>query len=156
MKIRLMLILLLIIVLLSACASPSPESGPEEMLEQIGQALPDGYEKQSVTEVFDLTYTDSSGQTMVYYFCSTTYHAGYPGSVTGLDTDAVSAVFDLEDAFLQLELDIQGYPAAVYALDGCHYLCCTSSPESTLILKYNPDSVSQDDAVKTIRSAFES
>ena len=54
------------------------------------------YECQSVSKVTPFTYTDSEGNTIVYYFCQTAYISNESGDYTGLDMNAIGMVIDPE------------------------------------------------------------
>lgn len=52
------------------------------------------YECQSVSKVTPFAYTDSEGNTIVYYCCQTTYLENESGDNTGLDMNAIGMVVD--------------------------------------------------------------
>lgn len=108
------------------------------------------------TEIVSASFSNPDGDTLVYYICQTTYYEEEPDKVTKLDTQALYDIFDPECLEPEKEMDIFGHPSALYLLNGRAYLCCTPDPEYTLVLEYSPDVVSEEDALKTMRSVFES
>ena len=78
-----------------------------------------------------------------------------PEIVTGLNIYAFEAVFDVENSTVILEFDTQGHPAAIYQGMECHYACCTVSPESSVVMAYDPKHLRDETAVLIIRSIFE-
>lgn len=55
----------------------------------------EGYECQSVSKVTPFTYTDSEGNTIVYYCIQTAYLKNESGGYTELDMNAVDMVVDM-------------------------------------------------------------
>lgn len=149
-------ILALTLCTLTACFSPSKPDKLEQAVEQIAQALDTGYEKQSATEVYRFHYSDGNGGRIVYHLCLTTYYAADPESVIGLDTDAISAVLDLENTPAEKELEVNGKPAVICQKDARTYLCWTISPEVSAILEYSPEAVSEEEALRIAQSVRES
>ena len=113
------------------------------------------YEMQRKTEVFETVFQHLDGNTMIYYICETTYFNASQEKVSGLDTVAFYSIFPVDAARLQKELTIVDYPAAYYQQGARSYLCCTVSPEISLVLEYNPESISDEEAYKVIHSVFE-
>lgn len=155
MKIKLTIGLLVYLCILTACSAASERAELEEDIQQIGEALPEEYKKYKQTDVYDTIYQDDKGNTMVYYICHTTFYAADPNDVTGLHMDAISAVFDIQHTELLQELEISGHPAAIYQLAERHVICCTIRPEDSVVLDYDPKSVSDHEATLVIRSIFE-
>lgn len=117
--------------------------------------IPQEFAKQSETELHLLfTAADGEGNLIKYYLCLTTYHSAAPKDTLGLHTDAITAVFDIENTPLIREFDISGHPAAIYQGESANYICCTSSPTASVVMEYDPDSLSEENAVKTIQSIF--
>ena len=54
------------------------------------------YECQSVAKVTPFTYTDSEGNTIVYYCVQTAYLENESGGYTGLDMNAIGLVIDAD------------------------------------------------------------
>lgn len=148
-------ILAVLLCILTACSTPSEQTEMEKFMKQVEDALPEEYVKQSQTEVYDIVYRDEEDNEMIYYICRTTFYAADPDDVTGVHIEAISAVFNVEIAELLQELEATGHPAAIYELNGRHFMCCTITPETSVVLDYDPESVSDQEAVLTIRSIFE-
>ncbi len=146
---------LLALCILTACSVPSEPNEMEQMLENVEQGLGEEYEKQSVTKVYDFEFSNDQGNTLIMYICATTYFAADPEAVTGLDMAALSAVFDPESTTLQKEFTVSGHSAAIYQDDDHTYLCWTTSPEASGILEYAPGTISEEDALRIVRSVYE-
>lgn len=155
---RICVTMLLILYFCTSCSVKSEQDPLRQEMDRIEYALGEEFEaeykKQRETEVIDYHFA-SEDATMVYYICQTTYYAEDPSQITGVDTDAVLGVFPVEDAELEKEFDICEHPSAIYRFGERSYLCCTPNPEHTLVLEYSPEFLSEEDAVKTMRSVFE-
>lgn len=154
MKKKLSATLLLALCILTACSAPSEPNEMEQMLDKVEQGLGEDYEKQAVTRVYDFTYVNEQGNTLIMYLCITTYFAANPETVTGLDKAALSAVFDPESTPLQKEFTVSGHSAAIYQDDGHTYLCWTTSPEASGIMEYAPGTVTEEEALRIVRSVY--
>ena len=158
MRKRICVALLLILCFFTGCSVESEPDPLRQEMDRFENALAeefDGeYKKQRETEVMDFHFI-SEDATMVYYICQTTYYAEDPNGVSGVDTDAVLGIFSVEDAPLEKEFEICEHPAAIYQYGEQSYLCCTPTPEYTLVLEFSPEFLSEEDAVKIIRSVFE-
>ena len=93
-------------------------------------------EKQIVTKVSDLVYSDSEGNTIVYHVCTTTYYEADATEQTGLSTEAISAVISSYEAESCRECTVSSLPAAIYQKDGRAYLCWTIIPELSCVIEY--------------------
>ena len=156
MKHNLLILFLFLTVFLTAC-SATQENELSKTLTQVEDALEDTLEdaeKLSVTKVLTATFSDDRGNPLVLYFCTTTYYAQDPSTVTGLNTEAISAVFDPGSAVLLEEFTVEGHPAAIYQGAEWNYACWTSSPEATGIMRYDPDVVSLEDVHRTVESVY--
>ena len=71
----------------------------------------EGYECQSVATVTPFTYTDSEGNTIVYYCIQTAYLEIESGGYTGLDMNAIGIVIDLELIENKRECRVNEYDA---------------------------------------------
>ena len=60
------------------------------------QEVDEDYECQSVSKVTPFTYTDSEGNTIIYYCIQTAYLENESGGNTGLDMNAIGIVVDPE------------------------------------------------------------
>lgn len=151
-------VILVLLCTLTSCSFPTKPDPIHQEIDRIDNAIDEvfdgAYKKQRETEISDYHYA-SKNSTMVYYICQTTFYAADPTLITGVDTDAVLAIFPVEDARLEKEFEICGHPAVIYQLEEQAYLCCTPEPEYTLVLAYEPEFLSEEEAVKTIRGVFE-
>ena len=102
------------------------------------------YECQSVSNVTPFTYTDSEGNTIVYYCCQTAYLSNGSGEHTGLDMDAIGMVIDPELIENKQECKVNEYDAFLYELGDRSYLCWTLSPEISCVIEYSPEAISED------------
>lgn len=155
MKIKFFIPLFLIACILCACSAPQKSDPLTQMSERIQQAIPKDFEKQSDTEVYTFQFTDGTGAELAYHICLTSYEKSHDSHISGFHTDAIRAVFDPDTAQLQKEFVISDHPAALYQLDNVSYLCCTSSPEASVVLEYPVGSITEEDAVRIIQSIYE-
>lgn len=153
MKKKLAAFLLLSLCIFTACTSSEPDE-MAQILEQMELTLGENYEKQTVTKVYDFEFANSQDDTMILHLCLTTYFAANPETVTGLDKAALSAVFDPESTPLQKEFTVSGHSAAIYQDDGHTYLCWTTSPEASGIMEYAPGTVTEEEALRIVRSVY--
>ena len=65
-------------------------------IENALKEVDEDYECQSVSKVTPFTYTDSEGNTIVYYCIQTAYLENESGDNTGLDMDAIGMVIDVD------------------------------------------------------------
>lgn len=155
MKMKLLMPLLLIACVLCACSAP-PEADPlKQMSENVQQAIPEDFEKQTETEVYTFQFTNSTGAELTYHICLTSYAESQSSNISGFHADAVRGIFDPDTAQLEKEFAISDHPAALYQLDDDSYLCCTSSPEASVVLEYPAGSISEEDAIRIIQSVYE-
>ena len=95
------------------------------------------YKYQSVSKVTPFTYTDSEGNTLVYYCCQTTYLENESGDDTGLDMNAIGMVVDLELIENKRDCKVNEQAAFLYELGDRSYLCWTLSPEISCVIEYS-------------------
>ena len=111
-------VLLVLAVALTFANRPTPQYEMMGMLNRVENALGDEWEKQSVTEVSDLVYSDGEGNNIIYHVCLTTYYGVDATAQTGLNTDAISAVISPDEAENCRECTVSGLPAVIYQKDG--------------------------------------
>ena len=97
----------------------------------------EGYECQSVSKVTPFTYTDSEGNTIVYYCCQTAYLENESGGNTGLDMNAIGMVVDLELIENKRDCKVNEQAAFLCELGDRSYLCWTLSPEISCVVEYS-------------------
>ena len=110
------------------------------------------YECQSVSKVTPFTYTDSEGNTIVYYCCQTAYLSNESGAHTGLDMNAIGLVIDVSQIENRRECTVNEYDAFLCEIGDRSYLCWTLSPETSCVIEYNADAVQGSDIVRMAES----
>ena len=131
---------------------PIPQDEMIAMLEQVENALGEEWEKQTVTKVSDLVYSDNKGNDIIYHICTTTYFEADINEQSVLNTSAISAVIDPDEAESCRECTVGGLPAAIYQKDGQAYLCWTIRPELSCIIEYDPAVESEEDMFRMAES----
>ena len=110
------------------------------------------YECQSVSKVTPFTYTDSEGNTIVYYCCQTAYLSNESGEYTGLDMAAIGLMIDLSQMENKRECRVNEYDAFLCEIGECAYLCWTLSPEVSCVIAYSADAVDEADILRMAES----
>lgn len=101
------------------------------------------YECQSVSKVTPFTYTDSEGNTIIYYCCQTAYLSNESGEYTGLDMNVIGMVIDPELMESKQECKVNEYDAFLCELGDRSYLCWTLSPEISCVIEYSKGSIDE-------------
>ena len=101
------------------------------------------YECQSVSKVTPFTYTDSEGNTIVYYCCQTAYLENESGEYAGLNMDAIGMVVDLELIENKRDCKVNEYVAFQCEIGERTYLCWTLSPEISCVIEYSKGSADE-------------
>lgn len=128
------------------------ESEIQKMQDRIEKAIGDDWEKQSQTQVTNLVYTDPNGNTIIYYVCLTTYYDVETKVISGLNTDAISAVINPDEVESSQNCVISDLPAMIYQRGGRAYLCWTITPELSCVLEYDPSAVDEEDILRMAAS----
>lgn len=144
--------LLILVVVIIFVNRPTPQDKIMDMLNRVENALGDEWEKQTVTEVSDLVYSDDEGNTIIYHVCVTTYYGVDATEQTGLNTDAISAVISPDTAESFRECNVSNLPAAIYQNDGRAFLCWTIMPELSCVIEYDPTVESDEDMLRMAES----
>ena len=110
------------------------------------------YEYQSVSKVTPFTYTDSEGNTIVYYCCQTAYVSNESGEYTGLDMNAIGMVIDPDLIENKRECKVNEYNGFLCELRGRSYLCWTLSPEISCVIEYSSDTTYEADIFRMAES----
>lgn len=131
---------------------PTPQDEMMDILNRMENALGDEWEKQSVTEVSNIAYSDEEGNTIIYHVCVTKYYGVDAAKQTGLNTDAISAVISPDEAESWRECTVSDLPAAIYQKDGRAYLCWTIMPEFSCVIEYDPTAESEEDMLRMAES----
>ena len=114
------------------------------------------YECQSVAKVTPFTYTDSEGNTIVYYCIQTAYLEIESGGYTGLDMNAIGIVIDPELIENKRECRVNEYDAFLCELGDRSYLCWTLSPELSCVIEYSKGVVEEGSIFRMAESVPES
>ena len=122
---------------------------------RVGNALKEvdeDYECQSVAKVTPFTYTDSEGNTIIYYCIQTAYLENESGGYTGLDMNAIGLVIDADQIQKKQECKVNEYDAFLCALGDRSYLCWTLSPEVSCVIEYRAESINESIIVRMAES----
>jgi len=110
------------------------------------------YECQSVSKVTPFTYTDSEGNTIVYYCIQTAHLENESGEYTGLDMNAIGMVIDVTQIESRRECMVNEYDAFLYEIGERSYLCWTLTPEITCVIEYSANTVNESDIFRMAES----
>ena len=108
-------------------------------MENALKEVDEDYECKSISKVTPFTYTDSEGNTIVYYCCQTTYVSDESGEYTGLNTDAIGMVIDFTQIQNRRDCKVNEYDAFQCEMGEHSYLCWTLSPEISCVIEYSAD-----------------
>ena len=109
-------------------------------------------ECQSVSKVTPFTYTDSEGNTIVYYCIQTAYLENESGDDTGLDMNAIGMVIDADQIETRRKCMVNEYNAFQCELGDRSYLCWTLSPEFSCVIEYSKGSIDEADIFRMAES----
>ena len=121
-------------------------------IENALKEVDEDYECQSVSKVTPFTYTDSEGNTIVYYCMQTAYLENESGDNTGLDMDAIGMVIDVDQIESRRECMVNEYDAFLCEIGDRSYLCWTLTPETTCIIEYSANTVNESDILRMAES----
>lgn len=110
----------------------------------------ENYECQSISKVTPFTYTDSEGNSIIYYCIQTDYLENESGEYAGLNMDAFGLVIDVSHIQNKRECTVNEYDAFLCDFEDRSYLCWTLSPEISCVIEYSKGSV---DEAKIFRMA---
>ena len=113
------------------------------------------YECKSISKVTPFPYTDSEGNTIVYYCCQTAFLENESADDTGLDMNAISLAVDTEQISNKRECRVNGYDAFQCELGDRSYLCWTLSPEFSCVIEYSKGSIDEADIFRMAESVPE-
>ena len=108
-------------------------------MENALKEVDEDYDCKSVSKVTPFTYTDSEGNSIVYYCCQTTYVSDEYGEDTRLNTDAIGMVIDFTQIQNRRECKVNAYDAFQCEMGERSYLCWTISPEISCVIEYSAD-----------------
>lgn len=123
-------------------------------IENALKEVDEDYECQSVSKVTPFTYTDSEGNTIVYYCCQTAYLENEFRDYTGLDMDAIGMVIDPELMENKQECKVNEYDAFLCERGDRSYLCWTLSPEISCVIAYSPDVTPEESVLRMAESVL--
>ena len=121
-------------------------------MENALKEVDEDYECQSVAKVTPFTYTDSEGNTIIYYCIQTAYLENESGDDTGLDMNAIGLVIDADQIQKKQECKVNEYDAFLCALGDRSYLCWTLSPEVSCVIEYRAESINESIIVRMAES----
>ena len=110
------------------------------------------YECQSVAKVTPFPYTDSEGNTIVYYRIQTDYLENESGDNTGLDMNAMGLVVDPEMIENKRKCKVNNYDAFLCEIDDKTYLCWTLEPRTSCVIEYIAEKTAQEDIFRMAES----
>ena len=112
-------------------------------VESVLKEVDEDYKCQSVAKVTPFTYTDSDGNTIVYYCIQTAYLENESGGYTGLDMNAIGMVVDMTQIENKRECKVNEYDAFLCVQRDRSYLCWTLSPETSCVIEYSRGTVDE-------------
>ena len=121
-------------------------------MENALKEVDEDYGCQSVSTVTPFTYTDSEGNTIVYYCIQTAYLEKESGDYTGLDMNTIGMVVDMTQIENKGECKVNEYAAFLCELGERSYLCWTLSPEISCVIEYNAERTAQEDIFRMAES----
>ena len=121
-------------------------------MEDALKKVDEDYECHSVAKVTPFPYTDSEGNTIVYYRIQTAYLENESGDNTGLDMNAIGRVIYPELIENKRECKVNEYDACLCVLGDRSYLCWTLSPELSCVIEYSAKAISEESIFRIAES----
>ena len=121
-------------------------------MENALKEVDEDYEYKSISKITPFTYTDSKGNSIVYYCCQTTYVEDEYGETTGLNTDAIGMVIDFARIQNRQDCKVNAYDAFRCEMGEHSYLCWTISPKISCVIEYSPDVNGEADILRMAES----
>lgn len=121
-----------------------------DRVESVILSVDDSYKKQVEVVTYPLTYSDASGNTIVFTQCHTKYYEADPTEVTGLHIESIKSVVALPDEYENCA--VGEMVGAWFEKDDRAFLCWTISPEISCVIEYSPSSVTKADIFKMAES----
>lgn len=119
---------------------------PEIMAQEIEDALNEvnpGWEKTAITKDIPVTFSDDDGNTIIYHCLATTRYGNENEEITGVDTNVIGGVIDIEYADSIRECMVNEVPAILCEQNDRAYLCWSLSDQYSFVIEYTPDAVSE-------------
>ncbi len=121
-------------------------------MENALKELDEDYECKSLSKVTPYTYADSSGNTITYYCCQTTYISDEYEKNTGLNTDAIGMVIDFAKIEDKKHCKVNEYDAFQCEMGERSYIFWTISPEISCVIEYSADAIDEADIFRMAES----
>lgn len=121
-------------------------------MEKALKEVDEDFECKSLLKVTPYTYADSSGNTITYYCCQTTYLSDEHEANTGLNTDAIGMVIDFAQIESKRYCKVNEYDAFQCEIEERSYLCWTISPEISCVIEYSADTINEADIFRMAES----
>jgi len=125
----------------------------KEMADRVEDAIlsvDDSYKKQVEIVTYPLTYSDASGNTIIFTQCHTKYYDSDPAEVTGLHIESIESVVTMPDEYENCT--VGEMVGAWFSKDDRAFLCWTITSEVSCVIEYSPDSVTRADIFKMAES----
>ena len=147
-------------IIIATVSQKQKEVDPQELLQRFEKAaeevLGEDVQRVSQTELvatFTYSHETDKDNNIYYRVLKTTYfEASDPSAVTGVNTDALNALFPVDMMDSCEEMMIQDWPGALYKKDDTAYLCFTCDSEVTYVLEYTPSKMPDADIIKMAES----
>ncbi len=121
-------------------------------MENALKEVDEDYECKSLSKVTPYSYADSSGNTITYYCCQTTYISDEYEEYAGLNTDAIGMVIDFAEIENKRHCKVNEFDAFQCKIEKRSYLCWTISPEISCVIEYSADVNDEADIFRMARS----
>lgn len=125
----------------------------KEMADRVEDAIlsvDDSYKKQVEIVTYPLTYSDASGNTIIFTQCHTKHYDADPAEVTGLHIESIESVVTMPDEYENCT--VGEMVGAWFSKGDRAFLCWTISSEVSCVIEYSPDSVTRADIFKMAES----
>ena len=110
---------------------------------------------QTTTTAYEITFKNQNGQAITYFICRTFTSTKTPDVPSKLNEAAFQNIFNIQNSMMIHSFKVYDHPAAIYQCGIHHYACCTISPESSVVLHYDPTEMDDETAVQVIQSIFD-
>jgi len=121
-------------------------------MEDALKKVDEDYECRSVAKVTPYNYTDSDGNSIVYYWVQTAYLSNESGEYAGLDMNAIGLVIDVDLLENRRECMVNEHDAFLCELGDRFYLCWTLSPEISCVIEYSAEDISEESIFRIAES----
>lgn len=113
-------------------------------VEKALKEVDEDYECQSVSKVTPFTYTDSEGNSIVYYCIQTAYLSNESGEFTGLNMAAIGLVIKISQIENIRECAVNEYDAFLCEIEDRTFLCWTLSPEISCVIEFDQGNIDEE------------